>query len=67
MLWWSKGRLKDPDKKRNDSLFFFALDVDIVEDCENDPIIVSTIINNYLVERILVDEGNAIEVLCTMP
>ena len=39
------------------------LDTDIVQDSDNDPIAVSAIINTFLVERILIDDGSAVEVL----
>ena len=39
---------------------FLDLDADIIEDSDNDPIAISTVINNFLVERILVDYGSAI-------
>ena len=42
---------------------FFPLDTDIVQDSDNDPIAVSAIINTFLVERILIDDGSAVEVL----
>ena len=42
---------------------FSALDADIVEDSGNDSIAISALINNFLVERILVDDGNTVEVL----
>ena len=34
-----------------------------MQDDGNDPIAVSTVINTFLVERILIDDGSAIEVL----
>ena len=37
--------------------------MDIKQDNGNDPIIVSSIINIFLVERILIDDGNAVEML----
>ena len=39
------------------------LDTDIAQDDGNDPIIVFAIINTFLVERILIDDGSAVEVL----
>ena len=42
---------------------FSALDADIVEGSGNDSIAISALINNFLVERILVDDGNTVEVL----
>ena len=41
----------------------FPLDTDIVEDNGNDLIAVSAIINTYLVERILIDDGSVGKVL----
>ena len=41
----------------------FLLDTDIVEDNGNDPIVVSTIINTFLVERKLIDNGSVVKVL----
>ena len=42
---------------------FSALDANIIEDSGNDSIAISALINNFLVERILVDDGNTVEVL----
>ena len=42
---------------------FSPLDTNIVQDSGNDPIAISTIINTFLVERILIDDGSAVEVL----
>ena len=42
---------------------FSPLDTDIVQDSGNDPIAISTIINRFLVKRILIDDGSALEVL----
>ena len=39
------------------------MDANIIEDSENDLIVVSTVINNDLVERILVDDKSATKVL----
>ena len=36
---------------------------DILEDSGNDPIAISAVINNFLVERILVDDGSVVEIL----
>ena len=41
----------------------FPFDTDIVEDNGNDPITVSVIINTFLIERILIDDGSVVEVL----
>ena len=37
--------------------------MDIVQDNGNDPIVVSVIINTFLTEIILIDDGSAVEVL----
>ena len=58
-----EGSSKRPCQDEDQQINFSALDVDIVEDNSNDLIVVFSIINNYLVERILVDNGSAIEVL----
>ena len=50
-------------KDENWRIKFSPLDMDIVQDNGNDPITVSAIINTFLVERILIDDGNAVEVL----
>ena len=42
---------------------FFAHEENIVHDNDNDPIIISTVIHNFQVDRILVDDGSAVEVL----
>ena len=42
---------------------FSALDADILEDSGNDRIAISAVINNFLVERILVDDGSVVEIL----
>ena len=65
-MWWkSEGRQKGPDKLQaeNWQINFSAFDADIVEDNGNDPITISAIINNYLEEMILVDDGSEVEVL----
>ena len=42
---------------------FSALDVNILEDGRNDPIVISIVICTYLVERIWIDDRSAVEVL----
>ena len=42
---------------------FSNLDADIIEDNDNDPIAISAMINNFLVEKNLVDDGSAVEIL----
>ena len=49
--------------KKNWQFNFSAFDADIVEDNGNAPIAIYAVINNYLVERILVDDGNVMKVL----
>ena len=44
-------------------IYFFAHEANIVEDNDNDLIVISSIINNFLVERILIDDGSVVEVL----
>ena len=41
----------------------FPLNTDIVQDNGNDSIVVSAIINTFLVERILIDDSSAVKVL----
>ena len=41
----------------------FPLDTNIVEDNGHDSIAFSAIINTFLVKRILIDDGNVVEVL----
>ena len=41
----------------------FSLNINIVEDNSNNLIVVSSIINTFLVERILIDDGSAMELL----
>ena len=42
---------------------FSPLDIDVVQDNCNDPIVVSAVINTFLVKRILIDDGSAVKVL----
>ena len=42
---------------------FSTSDADIIEDNENDPIAISALINNFFIERILVDDRSVVEVL----
>ena len=42
---------------------FSSGDVDIVVDNDNDPIVVSIIIGNYQVQRVLIDDGSIVEIL----
>ena len=57
----------EPSKKQrsgeNWQISFSANDVEIMVDNGNNPIFISFIIDNYLVKRILVDDGSAVEVL----
>ena len=57
------GSSKRSKQKEDWQINFFSLDADIVEENENNPIAISIDINNYLVERILVDDGSAVKVL----
>ena len=56
----SPKRIKEDDDWQ---IKFSPLDIDVVQDNGNDPIVVSTVINTFLVERILIDDGSAVEVL----
>ena len=58
-----EGSSKRARDDKNWQIKFLPFDTDIVQDDGNDPIIVSAIINTFLVERIVIDDGNAIEVL----
>ena len=42
---------------------FSSGDVDIVVDNDNDPIVVSIIIGNYQVQRVLIDDESTVEIL----
>ena len=53
---------RDKDKT-NWKINFSAHEANIVEDNGNDSIVISTIINDFLIERILVDDGSMVEVL----
>ena len=54
---------KRPREDKTGRLSSPPLDTNMVEDDGNDLITISTVINEFLVERILVDNGSAIEVL----
>ena len=56
----SSKRIKEDDDWQ---IKFSPLDIDVVQDNGNDPIAVSTVINTFLVERILIDDDSAVEVL----
>ena len=56
-----EGSSKRAKEDESWQIKFSPLDTDIVQD--NDPIAVSAIINTFLVERILIDDGSAVEVL----
>ena len=58
-----EGLTKRAKKDESWQIKFSPLDTDIIQDNDNDPIAVSVIINTFLVERILIDDGSAIEVL----
>ena len=55
-----------PPKDRHDEdwqINFSTHEANIVKDNGNDPIVISSIINNFLVEMVLIDDRSAIEVL----
>ena len=58
-----EGSSKRPREDENWKIKFSPLDTDIVEDNGNDPIAISVVINTFLLERILVDDGSAVQVL----
>ena len=55
--------IKRPRSNKNWTISFSANDVDILVENVNNPIVISTIIDNYLAERILVDDRSAVEIL----
>ena len=57
------GSTSERHQKEDWQINFSSLDADIIKDNGNDPIAVSAVINNFLVERILVDDGSAVEIL----
>ena len=58
-----EGSSKRARDDENWQIKFSPINMDIVHDDGNDPIVVSTVINTFLVERILIDDGSAVEVL----
>ena len=58
-----RGASKRAKEDESWQIKFSPLDTDVVQDSGNDPIAVSAIINTFLVERILIDDGSAVEVL----
>ena len=48
---------------KNWQIKFFAHEENIIDDNSNDPIVISSVINNFLVDKILVNDGSAIKVL----
>ena len=58
-----EGSSKRAKEDESWQIKFSPLDTDIVQDSGNDPIVVSVIINTFLVERILIDDGSAVKVL----
>ena len=58
-----EGSSKRAWEDENWQIKFSPLDTDIVQDNGIDLIIVSAIINTFLVERILIDDGSVVEVL----
>ena len=58
-----KESSKKSHQKKEWQIKFSALDVNILEDGRNDPIVISIVICTYLVERIWIDDRSAVEVL----
>ena len=58
-----EGSSKRARDDENWQIKFSPLDTDIVQDDGKDPIVVSAVINTFLVERILFDDGSAVEVV----
>ena len=58
-----EGSSKRARDDENWQIKFSLFDMDIVQDDGNNPIAVSTVINIFFVERILIDNGSAVEVL----
>ena len=58
-----EGSSKRAKEDESWQIKFSPLDTDIMQDSGNDPIAVSAIINTFLIERILIDDGSAVEVL----
>ena len=54
---------KQPKCQEDWQINFFLHEKNIMDDDGNDPIVISTIINNFGVDRILVDDGSVVEVL----
>ena len=42
---------------------FFLYEENIIDDDGNDPIVISAVFNNFEIDKILVDDGSAVEVL----
>ena len=57
------GTTSKKTRQRDWQINFSDLDADIIEDNDNDPIAISAMINNFLVEKNLVDDGSAVEIL----
>ena len=58
-----EGSFKKPREEGDWQIKFSPFDTEIVENDDNDPIVISPVINTFLVERILVDDGSVVEVL----
>ena len=54
---------KRPKQHENWQINFSAHEENIINDNGNDPIVISPVINNFLVDRILVNDGSVVEVL----
>ena len=59
--------MQDRDTMKIGKINFFAHEINIVENNDNDPIVISFVINNFMVEIILVDDRSAIEILIFDP
>ena len=58
-----EGSSKRPKEEEDWQIKFSSFDTEIMEDNGNDPIAIFIVINTFLVEKILVDDGSAMEVL----
>ena len=58
-----EGSFKKPREEGDRQIKFSPFDTEIVENDDNDLIVISAVINTFLVEKILVDDGSVVEVL----
>ena len=58
-----EGSSKRPREERDWHIKFSPLDIEIMEDNGNDLVTIFAIINTFLVEKILIDDGSVVEVL----